>query len=434
MGNIVLNKTTTASSFVMPYSASKAVDGQATPFSRWLCNTLPGWMEVDTGSVYLVNRWVVRHLPVAGWASPDYANVDFTFQGSNNNSNWVNIDSVTNNSAGITDRTFATPVAFRFFRVNFTKGLRTNTQMASMVELEVYQAYSGQLINLAISSGTLTPAFNTNTYAYTATVAPDVASINVTPTALSPTAVIKVNGTIAACGQPSPVALSPGSNTITVNVTDGAAIQNYTITVTRQSSSYLSSLTVQSRSGAISLTPPFVKTTQNYTAGVANSITSATFTPTAENPSATITINGTVVASGQVSPSFNLAEGNNTFTIIVTSGGVGFTYIVVIAKAYNLLLNKADIAYVYRGGSGSTTVTMDSTNLDYSVNLPNSPGSMTIAPFAASANTVVKVNGTVVPSGTPSVSIAITSGMVVPITVSSPDNTQTRSYTLTVTK
>jgi len=536
MGNIALGKTATASNFVMPYTAASAVNGTLTPFSRWLCNAVPGWLKIDTGAFSFVNRWVVRHMPVAGWTSPDYNICDFKLQGSNDNNTWADIDGVTSNTASVTDRSFS-PVTFRYFRVYVTKGLRTNTQMASFMEFELYQASSTQLTNLAINSGTLTPAFNTNTYAYTATVTPDVVTINVIPTALSPTATIKVNNVPVTSGQPSPVALVFGSNTITVNITDGGVTQNYTIvvtrlasnylsgltaqagttnipitpafnkgtlgytasvgydvssmtatptaestgatitvngstvvsgqasqainlnvgsntvtilvtaggqsrtytlTVTRSDSSYLSGLTAQSRSGAITLTPTFIKTTQSYNGSVANNISAVTITPTAENSAATITItgvNGTVtVVSGQASSSLALNEGNNTFSVAVTSSGTTFTYTVVIARAYNLLLTKINIAYMYRGGSGSTSVTTDATNLNYSVNLPNSPSTMTIAPFAASTNVVVKVNGVVVASGTPSASISVTSGMVVTITVSSPDNTQTRSYNLTVTK
>jgi hypothetical protein len=307
------------------------------------------------------------------------------------------------------------------------------------MELEIYSAppTSNYLSGLTLSSGTLSPAFSKTNYSYTTTVANGVSSLSVTPTAEDTKATIKVNGTVVSSGTASPaIPLSVGTNTITVAVTAliGGGVSTYTITVTRQDSAYLSSLTAQSGSTLIQLNPTFIKTTAGYTASVDYTVANMTFTPTAESKSATITINGTAVASGKVSPSFNLAEGNNTYSIVVTSGGATFTYTVVIARAYNLLLNKADIAYIYRGGSGSTTVTMNGTNLNYSVNLPNNPSSMTIAPFAQSTNTVIKVNGIVVPSGTPSVSIPVTSGMVVPITVSSTDNTQTRSYTLTITK
>lgn len=433
MGNIVLNKTATAASFVVPYAPQKAVDGSVTPFSRWLCNATPGWLKVDPGAWYMVNRWVIRHLPVAGW-DPNYVISDYRLQGSNDNNSWSDIDSVAGNTASVTDRPVP-PVVFRYFRVYVTRGLKNNNQMISLMEFELYQAYSSQLANLTLSAGTLTPAFNPSTVSYTATVPDNVASINVTPTTKDPQAVVKVNGTVVQSGQPAPVNLAYGANTITVNVTDGTGAQtNYVVTVTRQMSAYLSSLTAQTRGGSIALTPPFAPTTPNYSANVANGVTSVTFTPTAENPSVGITINGTSVPSGQTSPSFTLIEGNNTFTITVTSTTSTFTYTVTIVRAYNLLLTQAIIAYNYRGGSGTMTVTMDSTNLNYSAALPNNPSNMTIAPYAASPAVVVKVNGTVVPSGTPSASMTVTSGMVVSITVSTPDNSQTRSYTVTVTK
>jgi hypothetical protein len=437
MGNIALNKTTAASSFVKPYAPSKAVDGNAsptTPFSRWLCNALPGWLSVDAGSSYLVNRWVVRHMPVAGWASPDYANADFTLQGSNDNTNWVNIDAVTNNSAGITDRTLSSFVAFRFFRIVFTKGLRCNTQLASMVEFEVYQAYSCLLNNLTISAGTLTPAFNPNTLAYTATVDASVASINVTPTAQDPQAVIKVNGAVVVSGQLKAVALAYGSNTVTVNVTDGSGAQkNYVITVTRPGS-FLSALTVQSGSTNVALIPSFVKTTLAYTASVASNIPSVTFTPTAEIAGSTIAINNVPVTSGQQSTSFSLVDGINNFNIVVTTKGIPTTYSVAITKVGNLLLTSASVAYTGRNLTGSVNVPVNANDLIYNVPVPSASASVKVTANATSSAATIKVNGVVVASGTQSGSITLVAGTTaISVTVSNSDGSQHRDYTINVT-
>ena len=536
MGNIALNRPVTASKTIIPYTASRAVDGNLSPSNRWLTDQIPATLMVDPQAKYLVNRWVVKHpavinTPNTAWNYQNYANSDYKLQGSNDNFNWFDIDVVTNNSATLTDRTFVS-VAFRYYRVYVSKGLRCNNQTTSILEFELYQAYSAVLTNLAISAGTLSPAFNQATLNYTATVNPDVATINVTPTALSPMAIIKVNNVQVVSGYATPVSLGFGSNTITVNVNDGGVQQNYviavtrlsnnlssltaqtgstniplapsfdkntvaytasvgnevtsmtvtptaetagvsitvngtavqsgqpsqsidlsvgtntinivvtangqpktyTVVVTRAGSAYLSSLTAQSRSGAIALSPSFVKTTANYTASVANNISSVTFTPTAESASATITINGTSVVSGQPSSSFTLNEGNNTYSIVVSSGGISFTYTVVITRAYNLLLNQVVIAYTGRA-SGSQTITTNATDLSYTVGIASGATSMTVAPYAASSNTVVKVNGNVVVSGTPSGPITpLTSSNVVTITVSTPDNSQTRTYTITVTK
>jgi hypothetical protein len=438
MGNIVLNKTATAGSSVVPYTPQKAVDGSVTPFSRWLCNATPGWLRVDPGALYMVNRWVVKHMPVAGW-TPDYVISDFRLQGSNDNINWSDIDAVAGNTAAVTDRTVA-PVVFRYFRVYVTRGLKNNYQMISLVEFELYQAYSSFLTNLTISAGTLTPAFNPNTLAYTATVNPDVASINVTPTAQDPQAIVKVNGAVVVSGQPKAVALSYGSNTITVNVTDGSGAQkNYILTVTRPAS-FLSSLTVQSGGVNVPLVPGFVKTTQAYTASVVNTISGVTFTPTAEKPNSTITINNVTVASGQVSQSFPLVVGANVFTINVTADGVSFPYTVTITRAgsgVSLLLDHVVVNYSGRSiPSGSVNVPMNATDLIYPATVPTGAGNITISPFANDSTVVIKVNNVQVASGGTSGSITLASSGVtaVSITVTSPDGSTTRSYTLNVSK
>lgn len=442
--NILLNKPATASSFVSPFNANRLNNGNSTdPVSRWMArlDSSPAWVMVDAGASFFVNRWVAKFMGGAGWANlGNYNPTSFSLYSSVDNSNWTLRDTVSSNTSSSVDRTLAVGFSARYFRIVVSAGPAINPKLASVVEFEVYNASGTTLSNLVLSASALTPVFNSATLAYTATVPFATTSTTVTPTVLDPNSTVTVNGTAVVSGQPSgAINLNVGANTITVVVSqNGVPSTTYTITVTRQDSTYLSALTAQSRSGAIALTPAFVKTTQSYNANVANNISAVTITPTAENSAATITITGTngtvTVVSGQASSSLTLNEGNNTFSIAVTSSGTTFTYTVVIARAYNLLLNKIDIAYTYRGGSGSTSVTTDATNLNYSVNLPNSPSTMTIAPFAASTNVVVKVNGVVVASGTPSASINVTSGMVVTITVSSPDNTQTRSYNLTVTK
>lgn len=438
--NILLNRPATASSFVSPFSGNRVNNGNSTdPVSRWMArlDASPAWVTVDAGASFFVNRWVAKFMGVAGWGTlGNYNPSSFSFYSSIDNSNWTLRDSVTSNMGSSVDRTLPTGFTARYFRIAVAAGPAINPKLASVVEFEVYNASSTTLSNLVLSASALTPVFASATLAYTATVPFATTSTTVTPTVFDPNSTVTVNGTAVVSGQASgAINLNVGANTIKVVVSqNGVTSTTYTITVTRQDSTYLSALAVQSRSGAIALTPTFVKTTQSYNASVANSISAVTITPTAENSAATITINGTTVVSGQTSSSFTLNEGNNTFTIAVTSSGTTFTYTVVIARAYNLLLNKIDIAYTYRGGSGSTSVTTDATNLNYSVNLPNNPSTMTIAPFAASSNVVVKVNGVVVTSGTPSASITVTSGMIVTITVSTPDNTLTRSYNLTVTK
>lgn len=138
--NLALNKPTNQSSFVLPYSGQRTVDGSTAPISRWLCNSLPCWVSVDLGAVFTIDRWVVRHMAVVpGWPSPGYTMSNFRLQSSMDNMSWQDNDVVSGNSSSVTDRTVQAFQA-RYLRVMVTGGLQINEQLASIVEFEVYQA------------------------------------------------------------------------------------------------------------------------------------------------------------------------------------------------------------------------------------------------------------------------------------------------------
>jgi hypothetical protein len=100
-------------------------------------------------------------------------------------------------------------------------------------------AADATLSGLAISAGTLAPAFSSSTTSYTASVANATSSITVTPTATDPAATITVDGASVTSGNASaPISLNVGSNIITTVVTaqDGITTQTYTTTITRAAS------------------------------------------------------------------------------------------------------------------------------------------------------------------------------------------------------
>lgn len=327
MANIALNKSADASNYVYPYVPSKAVDGGSTPLGRWLGSSpipvsgtpSPVWLRVDLGAFSWINRWVVKQMGSVGW-NANYNLTDYKLQGSIDNANWFDIDSVTNNSANQTDRAF-TPTKVRWARIYVTKGLRCNTNFASIVDLELYPAdpTSAKLTSLVLSAGTLAPPFASATYAYTANVGYDNSTITVTPTAEDSRATIKVNGTPVISGQVSgPISLNVGNNTITVEVTPYIGEpQIYTIAVTRASTPYLTNLVLKvGMSTVIPLDPTFNKTTMNYTASIPTGTTSVRVTPTAEDTAASITVNGTSVTSGQT---VTVSLDSNEITTIVSS-------------------------------------------------------------------------------------------------------------------
>ena len=65
--------------------------------------------------------------------------------------------------------------------------------------------------------------------------------------------------------------------------------------------------------------PPFAAGTTDYTASVAYSVSSLTVTPTASDPAATITVNGTAVVSSGASADIPLQVGQNSISIVVTA-------------------------------------------------------------------------------------------------------------------
>ncbi|MDO3624657.1 cadherin-like beta sandwich domain-containing protein [Mucilaginibacter sp. BT774] len=92
------------------------------------------------------------------------------------------------------------------------------------------------LIDLAVSQGKLTPAFNSRIRTYTDTVAHSVKSITVTATVSDSTATITVDGVAVGSGTPSGVlSLAVGRNDIPVVVKaqDGVTIDTYAVVVYR---------------------------------------------------------------------------------------------------------------------------------------------------------------------------------------------------------
>ena len=89
---------------------------------------------------------------------------------------------------------------------------------------------------LALSSGSLSPAFAAATNSYTVSVANAVSTIALTPTVSNAAATIAINGTTVASGSASnAISLSVGTTAITIVVTaaDNATTRTYGIAVTR---------------------------------------------------------------------------------------------------------------------------------------------------------------------------------------------------------
>ncbi|OCT15398.1 hypothetical protein A8709_15060 [Paenibacillus pectinilyticus] len=91
------------------------------------------------------------------------------------------------------------------------------------------------LKNLTVSSGTLSPAFTTDTTSYTVSVPYSVDQLNITPVTSAPGATLMLNDVEISNGLARNVALAEGVNTFVINVNsvDGTNNQDYSVTATR---------------------------------------------------------------------------------------------------------------------------------------------------------------------------------------------------------
>ncbi|MDA7483282.1 cadherin-like beta sandwich domain-containing protein, partial [Planktomarina temperata] len=270
---------------------------------------------------------------------------------------------------------------------------------------------------LALSQGSLSPSFTSGTLAYTASVAHSVSSLIVTPTTNDANATATVNGASPA----TPVTLSVGSNTVTVQVTaqDGTT-QSYTVTVTRAASSdaTLSALTLSQGS----LSPSFASGTLAYTSSVPNSVSSLIVTPTTNDANATAIVNGASAATP-----VTLAVGSNTVTVQVTAqdGTTIQSYTVAVTRAASSDATLSALTL----SSGSLSPSFASGTLAYTALVSNSVSSLIVTPTTNDANATATVNGA---SPATPVTLAVGSNPVT-VQVTAQDGS-TQSYTVAVTR
>jgi len=287
---------------------------------------------------------------------------------------------------------------------------------------------------LTLSSGTLTPAFAPGTTGYTASVPNSVSTLTLTPGADDANATVKVNGAAVASGSASPgISLIVGPNTINTVVTaqDGVTKQTYTVTVTRAASANAKLSKLLTNAGV--LTPGFTNTTTSYTKSVANSVTSIVFTPTAADPAATVTVNGTTVPSGTASAPQPLAVGSNSENITVTAanGLTKITYTITVTRGGSGNANLADLAI----STGTLKPVFATGTFNYTSTVGNGIASVAVTPTTSDATATITVNGTAVSSGAASGAIVLNVGSnVITTKVTAQNGVTTKTYTLTITR
>lgn len=140
--NVSLSEDAMAYASVNDDTAEKAIDGAG---SRWTGDGTPAWLMIDLGKAYTINRYTVRHAGASG-ETANYNTRDFQFQYSMDEENWITLDTVTGNTANITDRS-VTPFTAQYVRLYITAANSVSGQESTVntiAEFELYGVDAGK--------------------------------------------------------------------------------------------------------------------------------------------------------------------------------------------------------------------------------------------------------------------------------------------------
>jgi len=183
--------------------------------------------------------------------------------------------------------------------------------------------------------------------------------------------------------------------------------------------------------GSGTLAPTFSSITTEYTATVSNTTTTMTIRPTLADTTASVRVNGIVVTSGSYSGAINLAVGPNVISTVVTAQDATTT------KTYNVTVTRlsanADLSALATS-AGSISPTFDSATTSYTLTVPYGVTGLQTTPTVADNTATVKVNGTIVTSGSPSGTISLSVGSNTITVLVTAQNAASKTYTLAVTR
>jgi hypothetical protein len=305
-----------------------------------------------------------------------------------------------------------------------------------------------RIASLALSAGTLTPAFASGTERYAATVPYGTATVTVTATSPSGTLAVSQDGGPEApltSGTPSaPLTVpAPGkTSAVAVKVTPAAlgTTRTYTIVLTQATAPSSSDATLASLGvSAGALSPAFAGSTDRYTLTVPFATDTVKLQPTATRADArsvTVALDGgaaVTVASGAWTNALSVPLLGRTSTIVVTvtaaDGVTTGTYQVTLARAD---ANDATLKALTES-AGRLTAFAPGT-LRYDLTVPYQPGTYTVTPTANDPLATITVNGTAVASGAAAAVALVVGANTVNVDVTSQDRTSSTRYVLNVTE
>ncbi|MDF0652256.1 MAG: cadherin-like beta sandwich domain-containing protein [Nitrospira sp.] len=279
----------------------------------------------------------------------------------------------------------------------------TNSRTYTVLLVRAGLTGNNSLQSLTVSPGTLAPTFDPNLQTYTVDVANNVGIVTVTPTPSDPAAKMTVNGQATTSGQARTITLNPaGQDTaITIVVTaQNNSTKIYTVTVSRgvSGNNNLQNLTVSPGTLSPDFTPSGVGYRVNLPATLPGNVTSVRVTPTLQDATASMTVNGQPATSGQAQATPLPGPGSSTFiNIVVTAqNGTQKTYSVNVIRA---ALGANDNLQGLTVSPGTLTPAFNANTQDYTVAVASNVGSVTVTPTLSDPAATMTVNGQATNSG-----------------------------------
>ncbi len=303
----------------------------------------------------------------------------------------INGQSRTNHTVALGDPGSTTPVSI----VVSESGTNSRTYTVLLKRADL--AGNNSLQNLTVSPGTPPLNFNENNLSYAVSVPNNVNSVTVTPTLQDPAATMTVNGQPAISGQARTVTLNPAGQSTTITVLVKAQDQTekpYTIMISRgvSNNNNLQSLTLSP--GTLDFRPDDT----SYTENVANNVTNVVITPTLQDTTASLTVNGQATNSGQ-GRTIQLGDpGSNTpiFVIVTAQNGTQKTYTVGVIRAALGGNNNLESLTV---SPGSLNPTFSAGRTSYTVSVGGRVETVNVTATKADSNATITINGQAVNSG-----------------------------------
>ncbi|RYD95250.1 MAG: hypothetical protein EOP54_16115, partial [Sphingobacteriales bacterium] len=289
-------------------------------------------------------------------------------------------------------------------------------------------AISGKPALVPLSSGPAQENYQTS-------VAGTTSSVTITPSTEDANSTVVIAGeTVANKTASSPIQLTTATTLVSMTVTaqDGTSTRTYSVAIMKQGSNNANigiKLTPTSKLAGVNTGPAMY----NYKTSVDPLTQIITVKATAEEPNATLTIDGNTVSSGAAVPiALNASGVTNINLVSIAQNGVTIkTYSIAVYKDGS---NNADIDLRLSPAAVLSLAPSGPDLVNYQTTVPFSQTSLKIVPTAANGKSTIRIDGQIVANKTPSQAIALTPGTttLVRITNTAQDNITVRTISIAV--